>query len=63
MRKLFGLLVIVAMVAFAACGNGKKEETKAPDSTNVQAAKPDSVKAPDSTTVKTEAAPTEAAKK
>jgi len=26
MRKLFGLLVIVAMVAFAACGNGKKAD-------------------------------------
>ncbi len=60
MRKLFGLLVIVAMVAFAACGNGKKADENKVDST-ATVAKTDTVKAAD-TTKKVEAAP-EAAKK
>jgi len=61
MRKLFGLLVIVAMVAFAACGNGKKADEKPVDSTATQVAKADTTVKAD-TTKKVEAAP-EAAKK
>ena len=61
MRKLFGLLVIVAMVAFAACGNGKKEEAKAADSSATQVVKADTTVKAD-TAAKTQAAPTDAAK-
>ncbi len=61
MRKLFGLLVIAAMVGFAACGNGNKGDAKPVDSSAAQVVKADTTVKAD-TAKKVEAAP-EAAKK